>query len=714
VTRVDPVSDESRWRAPSPGGRGLRQRNCPESPRPRRRAFSLSSVGEHAAGRLPVAFLLFALLTTGNAADIASPSLEYLYIDSSEGTSSGGHAAIRFGDEIFHFQHFEPGVLRSVKDNPHYFRYLYGFLENRTIHASRIDVSDETWRMLRDYFNHRYLIQKQQFDILQSLRDDQTLIRLLLRRMGGGERLSAAVVDDADSIRLPAVGLFFPDHIAPSNHLSTEQVPVAPPAAGTSPVLQALRERIEQRYGRRFLAVRMEAIRERLRRLKPTGYDRARLALSEDRFPTVGYAFAQQYKDRMTALMGLKALQLALPLRSDVFAAPRLEAFRLEAREIERLARYRQQLETDLVRLANSRRPDWGVAFLAGMARLIVLDQAVRSGRLVFLDTFQRDDDRIAVEDIVRFGDVMREQLDDVEVKLREAKVDLLASQAITEADYSRLEHWSNRFLELHRGIEQQRPIRIHSGDLLPTKITARSDLIVPETSQGELNQKLAETESFQLSYFQQLKRLYRYNLFTKNCVSEIFRTIHGAFESRLGSNDAVGKAGKEPGESRRARVEAESVARLGGYLGAEGIHLIPFVSAYAVDQSYDVVASEEWPSYRKAALRRAYEDDAPVLVYLRESNVISATLYRRNPDDSFFIFFTDDALLPRPLFGAVNSVAGLGQSIVGLFLAPFDGGRVLSSGAKGFLFSLPELLFFNIRKGSYRYLPYGRAVEGG
>ena len=268
-----------------------------------------------AAWRLLGAFFLLCLLTTGSAADLASPLLEYLYIDSSEGTSSGGHAAIRFGDDVFHFQHFEPGVLRSVKDDQHYFRYLYGFLENRTFHASRIDVSEETWRLLHDFFNQRYLIQKQQFDILQSLRADQTLIRLLLQRKRAANGSSALVADD--SIRLPGVGLFFPDHAAASNHLSAEQVPVAPVATGTSPLLHALRARIEQRYGSRFLAARMAEIRDRLRRLKTTGYDdRALLDLSEDRFSAMSYHFAQHYEDLMTALMGLKALQLALPLRS--------------------------------------------------------------------------------------------------------------------------------------------------------------------------------------------------------------------------------------------------------------------------------------------------------------------------------------------------------------------------------------------------------------
>ena len=45
--------------------------------------------------------------------------------------------------------------------------------------------------------------------------------------------------------------------------------------------------------------------------------------------------------------------------------------------------------------------------------------------------------------------------------------------------------------------------------------------------------------------------------------------------------------------------------------------------------------------------------------VYLRESNVLTSTIYRRNPDDSVFLFFTDDAVPPRPVFGALQLRVG-------------------------------------------------------
>src|SRR5262249_39722201 len=45
------------------------------------------------------------------------------------------------------------------------------------------------------------------------------------------------------------------------------------------------------------------------------------------------------------------------------------------------------------------------------------------------------------------------------------------------------------------------------------------------------------------------------------------------------------------------------------------------------------------------------------------------------------------------------------GASAVGLVALPVDGGATLWAGLKGALFSLPELFFQNIRKGSFEHI---------
>jgi hypothetical protein len=94
--------------------------------------------------------------------------------------------------------------------------------------------------------------------------------------------------------------------------------------------------------------------------------------------------------------------------------------------------------------------------------------------------------------------------------------------------------------------------------------------------------------------------------------------------------------------------------------------------------------------------------EENPLWVFLRESNVVTSTLYRPQPRDSIFLFFTDDVVPARPLFGAMNLVTGLAASAAGLAMLPADGGEMLWGGLRGALFSLPELIFQNIRKGTF------------
>ena len=80
------------------------------------------------------------------AAAETGPGVEYLYVESNEGGSSGGHVALRVGDDVFHFEHRSPGILVLGRDDFDHFRYRYSVLENRTIHVSRLAVSGATVR----------------------------------------------------------------------------------------------------------------------------------------------------------------------------------------------------------------------------------------------------------------------------------------------------------------------------------------------------------------------------------------------------------------------------------------------------------------------------------------------------------------------------------------------------------------------------------------
>jgi hypothetical protein len=58
-----------------------------------------------------------------------------------------------------------------------------------------------------------------------------------------------------------------------------------------------------------------------------------------------------------------------------------------------------------------------------------------------------------------------------------------------------------------------------------------------------------------------------------------------------------------------------------------------------------------------------------------------------------------------RPLYGAANLAYGLGYATVGVVTAPFDRGARAKAGLSGAFWSVPELAFQNVRKGSFEFV---------
>ena len=612
-----------------------------------------------------------ALLLVPIAARAAEPRVvEYLSVEANEGGSSGGHAALRIGDAVYHFQHHPPGVLRLHRDEVNGFLFTYRLLQNRGIAVSRIAVSDDTYVLLRDWFNHRYFTEDLEFDALAALSGDRALIELLLRRARDSDGASAGA--PAAGIALRGAGYFFAD--------GAEE-----PEAAESAPLAELRRRVQDCYGRDVLQQRSAETRAALSQLTPT---------------TSGSSFSRRYSDLMSGLLALRALQRALPLQPNSVHAPADDEYRLSDSERSALSAFASRLADELVGLLQSPRPDWGYPLLVGMARLVTLYEAGRTGRLVFLDTFGPTA-RVLPPTAWRGREpMMIDLLDAAHAELDAARGRLSSAGVLREADFARFESAANRFNELYRGLTEHRDVRVQPGLLLPVRAAQRSDLIIPLRSAPELRQDLIVVQARERATEQELQQRYAYNLITRNCVSEIFRGVNSAL-AQAADHSA------DRGDERRqiAELHAAVRARLGGYLepGA-ALSFIPFVATRAVRDTYSVSATQELPSYRRQRLETMYRRENPFVVFLRESNTLTSTVYGPNPRDSFFVFFTD-AVPTRPLLGAVNVAAGLGAGAVGLATLPFDGGSTLFAGVKGVLFSLPELAFISLRKGTFDYV---------
>jgi len=649
--------------------------------------FSLKPVFINAA-----LIALFLCLASASAA-----SFQYIYVEASEGNSSGGHSAIQFGDEIYHYQHHDSGLIRLLKQDKQEFHFLYRFLQNRRIHLSHIEVSEDTFDRLREHFKLQFLAQDQQFKQLINLHKDRVLLRRLLNNKGSDDVFVDA--DFSSALRLNGAGLFYADQELDSQKKDGYIKDVIGVRSQSSHIIEMLRKKIEQNYGQDYLSHRREQITDHIKTLTPSQWPVVKSILSNDNFPPAINLFADSYADCLTGLVAIKVLVEGRPLQPDAFFITH-EPVTSEEREV--LERLRDQLTLSLIKSINAGRPDWGYAVLVNMARFVAIDLSLQMGQWVFIDDFAMDSEWVSADQFAKHAEQMQTQINDALANLIQTRRELINPGSLNEANYSKLEMSANRYFELLKG-RQQNALRYIGEKALPTKSIGLPDWIIPELTSQQLKKALNKLDNYESKFLQELAEHYRYDLISRNCVTELFRNIDQALlqQNKVGID-----------QSKQAElIMEESKKRLGGNI-SPSYNFIPFVSFQSVQRHYKVTTSAVLNSYRGQQLEKLFAQNNGLMVNLRESNTFTSTLYTYNPDDAFFVFFTDDSLMFRPIFGLFNTAAGIGQSVFGFLSWPFDAGKNLKSGATGVLMSLPELLFFNMRKGSYKYLSYNQFVN--
>ena len=407
------------------------------------------------------------------------------------------------------------------------------------------------------------------------------------------------------------------------------------------------------------------------------------LGASVDETGAPAYGFARRYRDTLTALTALEVLETARPLRPEVTITAAANALRLDADEALRVQRLSGALTASLVRLLDSPRPDWGFPLLLGMARLATLARTHESGQWVFLDAFSRNADVIERARVPGRPELIATMLTDAQSALDIARGRLSSAVrsdgTFDERGFADFEEAGNRIAEIRRALDDGRDVRLPYFLILPAGSGRRPAVLAP--SPATLVDRIVAAREREEAYSRVLERLYGYQLITRNCVSELLAELDAAL---LG-----------------ARVDVDASP-----------NFVPALSALVVKERYGVSEIVRIPSHRRARLARLYERENALRVFVRESNTITSTLYWRNSRDSTFLFFTDDVVVTRPVFGAVNLVTGVAASAVGLVTAPFDRGKRLRAGLRGAFFSLPELVFQNIRKGSFQYVGQAAATD--
>jgi hypothetical protein len=586
------------------------------------------------------------------ALPVRAAQVGFLYVEPSAGSAGGGHFGVQLGGDVYHFQHVD-GWLRMQRWDADFFRYAYSVRENRTIHVARVEVDEDTSTALERRFARRHGVERKHEAVYASLVRDRQLI----------EHLQASQEPE------PADRL--PFHLAGAGFFES---------GSSDPALGRLRALVEAAYGTTYLRQSIEARREELLALRPYAAPAEPGGLSPDESPALGYRFSEQFSDATLKLLALEALQGGQRLRPQLFRVLRAPSARLDATEREALTRLAWDLEGRLVELLRSPRPDWGFPVLLGMARLVALDASLGSGRWTLLDAFPSDAPEIDADSVARRREFFEELREHEARELRRARATLVSAPAIEEPDYQALEEAANRFLELDQALAGG-TLRLSGRRLMPEGPARSAGWLRPRADSVDLVRLAAAARAAEAGYGQAATRLYGYDLWRRNCVTEVFRTVEAEFP---------------PGESAR---------RLGGHVEPAGLlHFVPAAAFEAVVDRYRVAEIGEIPSFRRTRLEGMYTREGRLRAHLRESNTLSSSLYRGDEGDPAFLFFTEDLIWLRPVYGAFNLLAGLAQLSFGIVSAPFDRGAEVKAGAEGVVFSLPELVFVNLRKGSMAY----------
>lgn len=588
--------------------------------------------------------------------------LEYLYLDANEDQASGGHTAVRINNDVFHFQ-YNNGLLTMARDPWADFQLSYRGYQNRNISSTRLDISRDSFELIRASFVRRHLTQSRQIDLLQDTHRDLAL-------------LTALRAAPTESLELPGFGFF--------------ELPVLSHEGGRRESLLAA---IATTHGENFLAQRELSLQQQLAGLPVTALSVTAEDFVAGSLPRPVYAFNRRYADIAAGLLAIDVLRSDAGLGDRALALSRseLEAAPLPASERDALRRSSDALKQRLLALVASRRPDWGSATLLGLARLEAMRMSLEQDRWIFIDVLASD---ASVIDIgTRTRDLLPELRADAGEVWDRARQDWVRRSSWHEHSYAQMEAANANWLELARLAAGANDWRIHSARQVPRGLGVFKQPLVPQAvaAQGnELQQQMQHSQQRAEAYSSDNLG---YKLISRNCVSELFDTID------IGLADGLAQRA-EPINNNS--LEEETRQRLGDVFDPSPI---PFVSSRQVRQHWRSSDQQELLSLRRLYTKSQAQGNAALKSLWRESNTLTSTVYQRSDQDSFFIFFTDGSAWLRPAQGLVNLTAALGASVVGTVQWPFDGGTHLKAGLRGALFSLPELGFQNIRKGSNTWI---------
>lgn len=347
----------------------------------------------------------------------------------------------------------------------------------------------------------------------------------------------------------------------------------------------------------------------------------------------------------------------------------------VEQRQV--LESYQEKLAASVIGLLQSQRPDRARSLMLQTARYIVVSHSLESGVLLTLDPFSSRANMVAVKQENELPGLYKQLQQDA----LQAQRNFFNEAAHPDIAYAMLESSMGRLHEIAGALHRGNQARVEPGILLPAR-KGKVSVAGLSFSHPKLPAIIEANEAEWLRLKQRVDQQYTYDLISQNCATELLRALNSAFADKLTGHKA-----------------------LGGWLTPDDdLVFIPNQFYKKIAAHFPIQEHMHFPSRRLRQLDQFDENEDTLLIGLRESNTLSSTLYTPRVKDTPFLFFTDDTLLLRPIQGVANLLWGVAHSVGGVFTLPVDGGERLHQGLRGMFYSLPELAFGNIRKGTYGF----------
>jgi hypothetical protein len=557
-----------------------------------------------------VALALFVLPAEARASELG-----FAYVRANVGGGSGGHAALVAGDTVYHLQNDSEGLLELTRDHWTHFRYLYADLQNRPLRIARVEIDPEARERVLARFARLYVEQEMALAERDEARDDVAWLE--------------ASRDARAFPALSGAGLLAP-------------------------------ERAEDPHAARLrdaLAAEPDALRLA-----------EAIAAAENALAASSVTGLHELRDALLLREALRALQSAWGLSDEALVrTPSDDDEPLSPAERDVLRALADQLERTVAELLHSTREDRGAAILLAQARYLAAWRSLDENRLVLLDPL--DGAPPAPSDPFEMTPQGHaEALRYTSGVARRIRAEVLAGKAPDEASYNRLEQAGAVLERVANARELEALV-----DLARRRLPSRGRSVAVPVLAGDVGAALDAARERLALRDAELRQRYAYDLFSRNCITELVRTAEGAFGGRVSADEAFG--------------------------------FIPFVFFDRVRERLPVARVEDVPSHRERELARLEREEPGVWTRLRESTSLGSEIYTPRRQDGAFLLFTDDVFWRRPLYGVVNLAWAAGYTAYGVVAAPFDFGARAKAGLSGMFWSVPELAFENVRKGSFEWV---------